>query len=43
MESSRKGTFYSQYNEIRLTGHMLGRNCLPKHIIEGKREREGER
>ena len=40
MESRRKGTFYRQYNERRLAGHMLSRNCLLKHIIEvieGKR------
>jgi len=42
MESGRKGTFYRQYNEIRLTGHMLRSNCLLKHTIERKRERRIE-
>jgi hypothetical protein len=38
MESRRKGTSYRQSNERSLTGHILCRNCLLKHVIEGKRE-----
>jgi len=36
--SRKKGIFYRQYKERRQTGHILRRNCLLKHIIEGKRE-----
>ena len=40
VESRRKGTSYTQYKEIRpnWTGHISHRNCLLKHVIEGKTE-----
>jgi hypothetical protein len=38
MESRRKRISCRQYNERRLTGHILCRNCFLKHISEGKRE-----
>jgi hypothetical protein len=37
IESRRRGISYIQWKEGRLRiGHILCRNCLLKHVIEGK-------
>jgi hypothetical protein len=38
VESSRRGISYIRGKEGRLIGHMLHRNCLQNHIIEGQIE-----